>query len=81
MVGSSMVGDSMLGNDIVDLLDPESRPESFRPRFDDRVFDPREQTDIAHDDDPHTRRWAHWAAKEAAYKLARQVDSNFRPSK
>ena len=32
----------MLGNDVVDLEDPETRPETFRPRFDERVFDPME---------------------------------------
>jgi hypothetical protein len=67
----------MLGNDVVDLLDPESRPESFRPRFDERVFSPAEREAIAEDPDPLARRWAHWAAKEAAYKLARQLDSTF----
>jgi hypothetical protein len=67
----------MLGNDIVDLHDPDSRPETFRPRFDERVFDPVERHAIDHDEAPQARRWAHWAAKEAAYKLARQVDPGF----
>jgi hypothetical protein len=67
----------MLGNDVVDLEDPETRPETFRPRFDERVFDPVERRAIAHDPRPHARRWAHWAAKEAAYKLARRIDPRF----
>ena len=67
----------MLGNDVVDLEDPETRPETFRPRFDQRVFDDAERRAIAHDPEPHARRWAHWAAKEAAYKLARQIDPRF----
>ncbi|MGY8738305.1 MAG: 4'-phosphopantetheinyl transferase family protein, partial [bacterium] len=67
----------MLGNDVVDLEDPETRPETFRPRFDERVFDPTERRAIARDQNEHGRRWTHWAAKEAAYKLARQVDSKF----
>ena len=67
----------MLGNDIVDLRDPDARPESFRARFDDRVFSPAEQRAIACDSNPLARRWAHWAAKEAAYKLARQLDPEF----
>ena len=67
----------MLGNDVVDLDDPETRPETFRPRFDERVFDPVERRAIAHDPRPHARRWAHWAAKEAAYKLARRIDPRF----
>jgi len=67
----------MLGNDVVDLKDPDTQPETFRPRFDARVFDATERRAIAKDPDPHARRWAHWAAKEAAYKLAKQVDPSF----
>ncbi|MCA9505334.1 MAG: 4'-phosphopantetheinyl transferase superfamily protein [Myxococcales bacterium] len=67
----------MLGNDVVDLRDPESDPESFRPRFDERVFAEEERREIAHDPRPLARRWAHWAAKEAAYKLARRLDPGF----
>ena len=67
----------MIGNDVVDLQDPDTRPETFRPRFDERVFDPGERRAIAKDADPHLRRWAHWAAKESAYKLARQADDRF----
>lgn len=67
----------MLGNDVVDLSDPETRPETFRARFDERVFSPAERRAIAKDETPHARRWAHWAAKEAAYKLAKQVDASF----
>lgn len=67
----------MLGNDVVDLRDPESRPESFRPRFDERVFLMEERRAIERDRDPMARRWAHWAAKEAAFKLAKQADPDF----
>lgn len=67
----------MLGNDVVDLEDVDARPETFRRRFDARVFADEEQRAIAADDDPQARRWAHWGAKEAAYKLARQVDPRF----
>lgn len=64
----------MLGNDSVDLRDADARPESFRARFDERVFSADEQRAIAHDAKPLARRWAHWGAKEAAYKLAKQID-------
>ncbi|MCP4908574.1 MAG: 4'-phosphopantetheinyl transferase superfamily protein [bacterium] len=71
----------MLGNDVVDLRDADTRPESFRPRFDERVFAPVERRAIERDarspGGSHARRWAHWAAKEAAYKLAKQIDSDF----
>lgn len=67
----------MIGNDVVDLRDPDARPETFRPRFDERVFSLDERRAIAHDAVPIARRWAHWGAKEAAYKLAKQIDSTF----
>ncbi|MFP6655680.1 MAG: 4'-phosphopantetheinyl transferase superfamily protein [Myxococcota bacterium] len=67
----------MLGNDVVDLLDVDARPETFRARFDQRVCSAEERLAIANDSDSHARRWAHWAAKEAAYKLARQIDPTF----
>ena len=67
----------MVGNDVVDLRDSDARPESFRARFDDRVFSVEEQRAIAQDSNPLARRWAHWGAKEAAYKLAKQLDSRF----
>ncbi len=67
----------MLGNDVVDLEDVDARPETFRSRFDLRVFAEEEQRAIAADPDPQARRWAHWGAKEAAYKLARQIDARF----
>lgn len=67
----------MLGNDVVDLEDVDARPETFRRRFDARVFADEEREAIAADEHPQARRWAHWGAKEAAYKLARQVDPRF----
>jgi hypothetical protein len=65
----------MLGNDIVDLQDADSRPESFRPRFDARVFTKEERRAIARGRDSLARRWAHWASKEAAFKLCKRIDS------
>lgn len=67
----------MLGNDVIDLEDIDARPETFRPRFDERVFSAEERRVIARDAAPLARRWAHWGAKEAAYKLARQFNPNF----
>jgi len=67
----------MIGNDLIDLRDADARPESFRPRFDERVFSAEERQAIARDASSLARRWAHWGAKEAAYKLARQVDSSY----
>jgi len=67
----------MLGNDVVDLEDVDARPETFRRRFEVRVFAEEERQAIAADEHPQARRWAHWGAKEAAYKLARQLDPRF----
>ena len=67
----------MLGNDVVDLLDVDARPETFHRRFDTRVFAAEERQAIAADARPQALRWAHWGAKEAAYKLVRQLDPKF----
>jgi phosphopantetheinyl transferase (holo-ACP synthase) len=56
-----------VGNDIVDLRDPESAPESLHPRYLHRVFTAVERKSLA----AHPGRlelWSRWAAKEAAYK-------------
>lgn len=62
----------MVGNDIVDLRDPESQAERLHPRFDTRVFTAREREVIAADGGSSRERWKLWAAKEAAYKLLRK---------
>ena len=60
----------MLGNDVVDLRDTESR----HPRFDVRVFDATERALIKACSEPERTRWLFWAAKESAYKAARKED-------
>lgn len=64
----------MLGNDVVDLGDPEAQPGSRHPRFDQRVFAPQELWVLAAEPEPEPLRWSLWAAKEAAYKLARKLE-------
>jgi phosphopantetheinyl transferase (holo-ACP synthase) len=64
----------MLGNDIVDLADPEACESALHPRFDARVFAAPERVLLAGAADRGALRWALWAAKEAAYKAARQLD-------
>ena len=73
----------MLGNDVVDLGDPESRAETRHPRFDARVFDETERTLIAVSVEDERERWLIWAAKESAYKAARKEDPRtiFAPSR
>ena len=64
----------MLGDDVVDLGDPEAAPGASHPRFDARVFAAPERAWIAASRAPALARWSLWAAKEAAYKRARRLD-------
>jgi hypothetical protein len=61
-----------LGNDVVDLGDPEARLDGLHPRFAERVFTPAEREALAASADRQLLHWSLWAAKESAYKaLAR----------
>lgn len=64
----------MLGNDVVDLRDPDSNPESHPGRFDERVYSPSERRMIEDNPGSPSLRWWLWAAKEAAFKSARKQD-------
>lgn len=68
----------MIGDDVVDLADPEAADGARHPRFDARAFHHAERGAIARAADPLAARWACWAAKEAAYKLARRLDASQR---
>jgi phosphopantetheinyl transferase (holo-ACP synthase) len=63
----------MVGNDVVDIA--VTRRRTRHARFDARVFGDRERAAIAADADEEVRRWAHWAAKESAYKVAKRADA------
>jgi len=63
-----------VGNDIVDLADPETRHQGLHPRFDERVFRPGERALLGRSDSRHLMRWALWAAKESAYKAEKRLD-------
>jgi phosphopantetheinyl transferase (holo-ACP synthase) len=65
----------MLGDDVVDLADPEAASGAPHPRFDDRVFTASERDAIARSPEPNHLRWTFWAAKESAYKAARKLGS------
>ena len=73
----------MVGNDIVDLADPETRLGACHPRFDRRVFAPAELELLATTRSHVRMRWILWSAKEAAYKAARQASATtvFSPSR
>jgi hypothetical protein len=57
-----------VGNDVVDLKDPENQGKSGDERFLARVFTFEEREQIAQAAAPDTLLWSFWAAKEAAYK-------------
>jgi phosphopantetheinyl transferase (holo-ACP synthase) len=65
----------MLGNDVVDLRDPETAPDALHPGFDRRVFAAVERERLRRSPRPERQRWIHWAAKEAAYKALRRCDA------
>jgi phosphopantetheinyl transferase (holo-ACP synthase) len=68
----------LLGNDLVDLADPETEEAALHPRFDARAFTDAERAALARAADRHALRWTLWAAKEAAYKAARRGDAGVR---
>jgi hypothetical protein len=73
----------MVGNDVVDLSDPESSHNARHARFDRRVFTPEEFEALSSDPTDTQRRWILWSAKEAAYKAARResAEAIFSPAR
>lgn len=63
-----------VGNDVVDLKDPENIGKSRDDRFLCRVFTAGERELIASVPSPDTLLWSLWAAKEAAYKAVSSAD-------
>ena len=63
-----------VGNDVVDLKDPENIGKSRDDRFLSRVFTAGERELIASVPSHHTLLWSLWAAKEAAYKAVSRAD-------
>jgi phosphopantetheinyl transferase (holo-ACP synthase) len=67
----------MLGDDVIDLHDPETAWGAQHPRFDSRVFGVEERAAVAAAPDVESARrirWSLFAAKEAALKLVRRLD-------
>lgn len=64
----------MVGNDVVDLADPEVQRGPAHRRFDARVFALVERRALCTSAEPNRLRWMLWAAKEAAYKLLKKHD-------
>jgi hypothetical protein len=65
-----------VGNDVVDLTDPENRGKSRDRRFVNRVFTPAEQRMISAADEADRVLWSLWAAKESAYKAISKMASS-----
>jgi phosphopantetheinyl transferase (holo-ACP synthase) len=63
-----------VGNDIVDLKEPDNCGKSGDDRFLGRVFTPEERDRIVAAACPDQLLWAFWAAKEAAYKAVSRDD-------
>jgi len=73
-----------VGNDVVDLQEPDNQPDAIHPRFDRRVFSESELRLIDEGptaDDRHILRWTLWAAKESVFKLVQRSNESisFRP--
>jgi phosphopantetheinyl transferase (holo-ACP synthase) len=64
----------MVGNDVVDLHARAVVAGPRHPRFDARVFAPSEHRALRESTEPNALRWTFWAAKEAAYKVAKKLD-------
>jgi phosphopantetheinyl transferase len=65
----------MVGNDVVDLHARAVVAGPRHPRFDARVFAPSEHRALRESAEPNALRWTMWAAKEAAYKVAKKLDA------
>ena len=64
---------SLVGNDVVDLRDPDIARHHERSRFVARVCTPDEVARVAASDDPHRVLWTLFAAKEAGFKVVAKL--------
>jgi phosphopantetheinyl transferase (holo-ACP synthase) len=63
----------VVGNDVVDMLDPRLRGKPEDARFVERVLSPSERHLLDASADPDLELWCLWAAKEAAYKAVSKL--------
>lgn len=63
-----------VGNDVVDLADPETRLCGLHPRWGERVFCATERKALEASRSRHRLHWALWAAKESAYKARKRLE-------
>ena len=62
-----------IGNDVIDLLDPEISRHHERSRFVRRVCNDSEIERLAASEDPHRLLWSLFAAKEAGFKVVAKL--------
>ena len=62
-----------IGNDIVDINDPDTPDRSNNHRFCNKVFNEEEISHITTAKNPHHTLWSCWAIKEASYKAIQQL--------
>ncbi len=63
-----------VGNDVVDLEDPETHLDGLHPRWGERVFCHAEREALEASRSRHRLHWALWAAKESAFKARKRLD-------
>jgi phosphopantetheinyl transferase (holo-ACP synthase) len=63
-----------VGNDIVDLTDPQNREKSLDHRYVSRVLTPAELVRLDQFPEKDVLLWALWAGKEAAFKVLAKSD-------
>ncbi len=62
-----------IGNDIVDLSNPDIVDQHKKERFINRVLDVSEREELYKSDDPKKMLWLMWSGKEAAYKVLKKI--------
>lgn len=67
-----------IGNDIVDLNEPQAQGKAAQDRFLSRVCSVEEKIFVRESVNPHATLWALWAMKEATYKAAKKEDEKTR---
>jgi len=63
----------LVGNDLIDLLEPEIKKKSKNERFIKRVLTEKEYSVLKNHEDPDIYLWCLWSAKESAYKILKKV--------
>ncbi|OUR97902.1 hypothetical protein A9Q84_06815 [Halobacteriovorax marinus] len=63
----------LVGNDLIDLLEPEIKKKSKNERFIKRVLTAEEYTLLKAQSDPDIFLWTLWSAKESAYKILKKI--------